>query len=688
MERWPLNKAHFWERAPFFKLLLPLVTGIFLYPYWKVGNTVVLFTALFAYLLFIAAAIYKTQSSVRRLATFFSLHAFFLLVAFSLCYFNDITSRRDWFGHTVNAADLSLVRIMETPVAKETTWKLQVEVLQTVLPQQVLHSAGKALVYVYKDKNLPAIAKGDTLLLPNKWQPVTNAGNPFEFDYAGYCRRNNIHYTQFVGPKDLLLYGRSDPADLAFTERMHDRCMNTLQRYIGDKRALGLVQSMLIGDEVNLDNDIRQAFTETGIVHVIAISGGNIAMLFMVILFLLRCIRHKKYLWLKYIIALPVVWCYVMMAGSSPSAVRAALMFSLLAFGFVLQNRKDTNGLNQLFATAFILLIAQPMWLYAIGFQLSFVAVLSLMLFYRHIYRWYAPTNRVSKALWSTIAASVAAEILIGPLVVYYFHTFPLFFIISNVVAYLLMGLVLLLGMSVIAISFVPAIAKLLGLVTVWTVTAFNYIIGILRGWEPARLHLLRLTAVELVLMYLLVCFAAIFFLQKNKRAAIAGLAAACLLIASFCVDRYNDLRQQMLVVYNVGKGHHIEMISGDTHSVLATDTFALGKKEYVVKPAHIGWQALKEKKSGQRIFSVNGKTAVILKERLLPGASAQHIDVVIIAYAVRLEELKRIREAFTPEKVILSYSLPGNRLDDWKIVSGQMGIDLHPVQEGAFIME
>lgn len=105
MKRWPLHKAQFWETAPFFRLLLPLVAGIVLYPVWKGSLMVALFTILFAYLLFTATAVFKTQNSVKRTVTFVSLHTFFIFLAFSLCYLNDVRTNKQWYGHTINTAD-------------------------------------------------------------------------------------------------------------------------------------------------------------------------------------------------------------------------------------------------------------------------------------------------------------------------------------------------------------------------------------------------------------------------------------------------------------------------------------------------------------------------------------------------------------------------------------------------------
>jgi competence protein ComEC len=160
MKRWPVNKAYPWERAPFLRLLLPLMAGIAIYPLWQGGNTVSLITATFAFFLFLATAIYKTQSTTRRAATFLSLHAFFIFVAFSLCYSNDVRNSRYWYGHQVNTADLFLARLAEEPIEKEKAWKIKLEMLEAVLPGNAIATKGEAFLYLYKDEAFAGLHKG------------------------------------------------------------------------------------------------------------------------------------------------------------------------------------------------------------------------------------------------------------------------------------------------------------------------------------------------------------------------------------------------------------------------------------------------------------------------------------------------------------------------------------------------
>ncbi len=684
MSRWPLNKAYFWETAPFFRMLLPFSAGILAYEYGRLPlsgiNCLLLICC--AFLLYIASVFIRGNN---KQFTFLRLCVIMFLSGSAISYFNDIRNDKTWFGKNINDNSVYLARVSDVPAEKEHSWKVPVTMQQAVKNGKVTKASGNAFLYLYKDQYPMLLHKGDSILLPGNWQPIKNAGNPFEFDYAAYCRRNGIYYQQTCSVNDIRLYGAADPAAATFIDKCHNWCMLQLDRYITDTKTKGLIQAMLLGDEVNLDEDLRQSYSETGIVHIIAISGGNVAIFFIVISWLLWWLRHKKHVWIKYAIALPLVWVYVLMAGAAPSAIRAAIMFSLLAFSVLLQ--KNNNSLNQLFATAVLLLCAQPSWLFSLGFQLSFVAVLSLILFYKSIYQWWSPANVVVRQLWSVVAASLAAEILVAPLVVYYFHNFPLLFIVANIAAYLFMGVVLVLGIAIIALSFIPAVAGVIGICTVWLVTVFDKLVTWLQGFNPVSFHFLLLTDIELLLLYVVIIGLVLFLIKKRTGALFMGLISACLLLLSLCNNEWAHLHQQKLVVYNTAKSNHIELISGKTYQVLNTDTSAAEKTAYTVKPAHIHWGAWQRDSSmANEIVRINGKTVLLLNNDVDTGGHFP-VDYLIVNYTDEADPVM-LQKVFSPALMIVGNNYTQKQQDRFVKTCKAASVHVRAVsRDGAFIL-
>lgn len=674
-KRWPLNETYFWERVPFFRALIPLVAGIILYP--PASGFIKQYVYLFAAVptLSVVLLFLKQKNNIARMAGFAAVQLGMVCMAFVLCHYYDIRNDNRWFGKYPDC-DAFVAKVTSAPLEKEKTWRLEVAVTHAVDNGKVTAVKGDALVYLYKF-GAPVVREGDEIMLPAKWQAVKNRGNPYEFDYVSYLARRNVYLQQFLNGKNVTVVSFGDE-QLSWMRQVHHWCLRQLEWYITDRATLGLMKAMLMNDTHMLDEDVEQAYADTGIVHVIAISGGHIGVFFVLIAGLLAWLRHRKYRWVKYMAAIPLIWIYVLVAGAPPSAVRAAAMFSILGIGFALQ--KSPNGINQLLATAFLLLCANPMWLYDIGFQLSFIAVLSIMIFYRPVYSWISPVNKILCALWSAMAVSIAAEILVAPLVIYYFHLFPLQFIVANLLAWLFMGVVLVLGLVLIAVSPLHSVAKFIGTVTEWLVTWFNKIVYQLQALNFESFSRLRLNEVQLLLVYLCIISLCVFFIKKHKAALFTGLSAACVFLLLCCVNQWNVLQQQQLIVYNTPKGNYIELINGRRAILLnAPDSIDERVANRTLLPAHINMQVAEEKQQNGNVIKMGGHTVFIMWQPI--SGTVLHADYVIVDYPARKRDILQWQPVFGNAKFVLTNAV--NRK-----TAAALPLKAHVIRDdGAFIL-
>jgi competence protein ComEC len=678
---------------------MPFAVGIFIYynvPQWWQTSGAFAWVAVAATL-----ACWFLRGSSNRISFFVCMQAAFLSAGMAIAGYNDIRSRPQWFGHQIHTGDMYVASVTGTPQEKARTWKIPVRVLGRVDANGAVLAPGNAFVYLRRDDAPMIYRKDDTLLLPGRWEPIRDAGNPFEFGYAAYCARNNIMHRQWCRSDEVRLYAHAAETKLPLTERMHLWSMRQLDRYLAGHRARGLLQAMLMGDEVHLDGDLQRAYAETGIVHIIAISGGNVAVFFIVISTLLGWLRHKRYIWVKYVVAIPIVWFYVLAAGAQPSAMRAAAMFSLLAFGII--TRRSSNSLNELFATAFLLLCAEPAWLMSIGFQLSFTAVLSIILFYPFVYAWvHVParpgigpnavvrfiTGRVMmlpSKLWKVVAMSISAEILIAPLVIYYFHSFPLMFILANAAAYLFMSFVLMQSMVMLALSGIPVLAGTVASAIKALTSFFGSIVAVLQNTGPLALHHISLNTIETILLYSAVADIAYFLVKRYKPAVFAAMGASCLLLVSLMIHEWHLLHQRRLIIYNIPNVCHAEMDEGTHYTVLNTDTAAANEIQAITTPAHIGWSMWHFVAApASEVCRINGKTMVFVDggEPLTGRFPARY---VVVRHSADIAMLKRV---FAPETIIAAGSYPRNGLAQLEQSCKQEGIACHAVaNKGAFVV-
>lgn len=683
-------KTYFWETSPFFRLLLPFAAGIFCYDVLAIESPFSFYVSMGIALCCITISWVKNSHFIKAMSFFMA----FTCLGFSVSFKADIKNDPCWFGNKLKTAGAFSVKITEAPQEKERTWKLVVDVEEAVLNDSVERVKGKAFVYIYKNDSALDCKTGDILLVPSSWQPLKNPGNPYEFDYATFCKRNNIYYQQFLGKSDIIKISEGDAHSLSLAGQTHEWAMDKLALYVKDKSTLGLLQAMLLGDEVNFSDEDRQLYVDTGIIHVVAISGGHIGFLMLLINGCLFWIRRRNYQWIKLIVALPIVVFYVMVAGAPPSAVRAAFVFGLSAMSTFI--RRDNNSLNSLLAAAFGILLIKPMWLFAVGFQLSFVAVLSLIIFYKRIYRLYYPPTIPVKFLWSATVVGIAAEILVAPLVIYYFHLFPALFLVANVIAVLLMGIVMTLGLLIVAVSSFPIAANMFAWVVSFIVGWFHKVIHYIRLSNPDAFKYLHLSLMELLLCYFCIAGITTFSLQKSKPALYTSLVGFCLLLLSFNIKQWKALHQEQIVIYNVSRYAYAEHISGNLFQIISeSEEHILQKKiDYAVRENHVTKRAWRENKElrQQDILFFNNRKIAFLKAPLISDSvkfQPQPIDFLILEYPVNEFNVLQLLNMFEFGKLIITGNQRRKSVQVWKDSCDKHHIDVHVTMlDGAYVLD
>lgn len=690
-QRWTAPVSWFWQDAPLFRVLMPLVAAITSYHQQLIPLSFAtgLFTCLLTLLIVGGVLHFKLKKGLlpARISTSIW-YLFFFLAGWLLCFEQDIRNQPSWLGHHLNRQGVTLVRVTEDPAPTARTWRMRVEAGYSFEPGKTIPVCGEAMLFLYKDTLTPNIRKGDILLVPSEWDAVRNSTNPFSFDYAAYCARNQCYHQQFVSGDAVLVVDTSQRNQDAI-DVIHARGMSTLERFIPDTLTLGIMQAMLLGDDLNLDEDARQAFSETGIIHIIAISGSHLSFLFLLITFLFRWIKHKKYRWIPYVVAIPAIWFYVLIAGAPVSAMRAAVMFTLVGLAFIFN--KEKTALNTLLGSAVALLLTDPNSLYAVGFQLSFIAVLSLILFYRPVERIIPITSKILKPVWSVAAASIAAEILVAPLVAYYFHLFPIGFIMSNILAWLIMSLLMILGILLFFCPALPTVGFMLGKICFWLVHLFSLANDWFRNWNPEALRHLQVDSVMLALMYLVIGCVAISIARKNIRWLLAGQLGTIVLCGWWMYQTTNALQQERLIVYDLRKAGYAEYISGSRHYPLFHRSIDSARWKYAVDATHTGLMAWRQGAllPDTSLVFVGGKSVLFLREKPTQILSAPiRTDYLVITYPLKRFDLPKLQQIIEFDKLVIASHLSRYYLQQWQDSVHALKMPTHFVQtDGAFVL-
>ena len=436
-----------------------------------------------------------------------------------------------------------------------------------------------------KDSTTIIPSPSDRLLLSAQFKAPKNAGNPGEFDYANYLHRQGISGTAFcdTGAWHVLKHAeRQTLAHHLIALRTH--LLQRLHTYL-DGQSLEVAAAMTLGDKQLITKETRLLYSETGASHILALSGLHLSILFALFnLLLLRPLRSIRWVGtVVQLVFLSVLWGFVVMVGAPLSLVRAAVMLTLVQFSVLL--RRDRISLYNLSLAALLILLCSPQSLFDVGFQLSFMAVLSILVITPRLPR-LTPVVESASLLWrlkwwainavqDLLRVTLAAQIGTLPLVLYYFHTFPTYALLLSLWVIPLAGVVLTLALL---FFLIPCASALLGALLSGALSLIHTGLEGASRLPFASFHL-PVTLPTVVLLYSLVPLT-LWGLSHFRRRRRLLLAWGCVLIACGVIEskvlyeRREEARAPQLIIYNARNSMAVHVVrSADANYLWTTDS-------------------------------------------------------------------------------------------------------------------
>ncbi len=403
------------------------------------------------------------------------------------------------------------------------------------------------LVVFYLKNEGSKLLKGDVILLTSNLNKIKNNGNPGEFDAENYWSKKGVFYTTFVGEDDYKLL-EHQPSN--WLVQSMESCRIYLSESLSENlegKELAIAQALILGDKSLLDQEVKNSFTNTGAMHVLAVSGLHIGIIMQILMIVLgyfpKVISRKKAL----TAVLIVMWMYAFITGMSPSVVRAVFMFSVLVISQLFG--KQYQSINALFFTGFALCLFDPFVIYDIGFQLSFLAMFGIFLLYKPIGELIYIENKWIRKVWEGTAIGFAAQLMTTPLSLYYFHQFPNYFILTNIGLMASSGLILGTGVFLFATSWWKALSKITGIVLTWVIFLSLAFIEWVEGLPGGVAYGFTLSLVLVAAFAVLVL--ALFLIVKNKRNQMVALGLGFVLLAVIVYNRYQNMSTNEFCVFN-----------------------------------------------------------------------------------------------------------------------------------------
>ncbi len=685
----------FLKQTPALKLLLGLVSGILLQEYIVFSLMQIVVGSCISAAMFI---VYSSLSLKYKFQMRWLGGISMFLIALSLGAFLLHKQHAGYSEETlqeIRQADAVELIIHEPLEAKLKTYKALSKIRSIKAGDQWEPAFGNVLIYFSKDSLPVNIGMGTHLIVRKPLQLIENAGNPGEFDYRTYSRRNGIYFRTFLKADEYRALAEKTVLPGSYVFALRDRIIGIIDKHIHSDKARAVAKALLIGYRKDIDRDLLAAFTNTGVVHIIAISGMHLAMIFVAMQYLLTPFRKRRHgKAVSAAVTLAVVWLFTFLAGAVPSITRAAVMITCIIIGSMIGRK--TNIYNSLAVSAFVLLLADPYDLWDVGFLLSYTAVLSIVLFQQKIYRSLYFQNKIMLGIWNVVSVTLAAQILTLPLILYYFHRFPNLFIVSNLFAVPLSAVILYLLAAMVILSGVPLLGNLLGVAAEKLIILFN---GMLQYLNEVPFNItdnIRINFMQAILLFALNLLLREVIHTKKRNYLYASLMAFAAIVSIGIHESRKHSDQLKLAVYNTPGNIVIDFMEGKKSFVVAKEPVARNSSTdtYVLKPAaayfhtkpadslasvHLSFPEIKFHQ--YHLFVLNAQAS-------LPPIPSTGIRLVLVADN-RREDLSRLKELFPNAAYVFTNTNSLWKIRQWKKECNALNLRCHSTAlDGAFITE
>lgn len=701
-----------WSRVPFLRLLFPFVAGIIaaIYsPYeWrtefeKTGGVIIF--------LFVLTCLYVFLRQLQVnyfLAPFFGF--FILLLIFCSGYLLvNLNTQRFRNNHFSNySGSVYFARCIEPYLEKEKSFKVIMEILGVKENGTWKRTIGKAICYFRKDSLSAQLTYGDCMLIATSFQPVKHPQNPGEFNYRQFLSFHNIWHQAYVSSENWKKLNQNigNPI-MNYAHETRTKLLSVFKEnnVSGDEFAVGA--ALVLGYDDKVDQDIISAYASSGALHVLSVSGLHVGIIYVFANFVLTFFDKFRFTVLaKIFILLLVLWSYAVFTGLSPSVLRSAAMFSIIAVAKGV--KYDTNIFNTLAVACFVLLMLDPYLIMQVGFQLSFLAVLGIVSIHPWLYEKWQPKAEIVNYLWGLISVSVAAQATTFPLGLLYFHQFPNYFLFSNLIVIPLSAVILIYGLFVLMVGKIAVIGPFCAKLFSWMVWVLNESVRMIEGLPGAIMEGISISIAETWMIYALICCLVIFLFYRRKNYLEYGLFLFAVLLSLQVYENYKERKQRLLVIYNVPKATAINFVSGKKCFMIADSSLLRNKSQMLFHVKHHLWDSGIEKEiylERENLRQFTG-TNVIVKNNFMQFGNKRLVVIdSSLPYRIELSEkfyadylvLSRnanvkigdLQRFFSFNKVIIDSSNFLWKSNKWKKECEEMKVECYSViDSGAYLEE
>ena len=661
-----------------FHFLLFLIAGIscqFYTDYWN--NGIVISACI---LIFLSLTAYWQR---KTLFFVFITWITFFLTGMILVYENDATNHTNYFEKHLKNTSKVILAIDKVLKPGNYHHKYVADVVQVDSKKTI----GHVLLNIEKDSTPLLFHTGDLVFLKNKFQDIKSSLNPHQFNYKNYLAKQGIYQQVYATKQELLLLDQTSTSFLGFIAALRLKIQQSLIQYDFSEDELAVMNALLLGQRQEISKELSDNYSKAGAIHILAVSGLHVGIILLILSFVLKPLeRVNKGKLIKLVLVIIFLWFFAVLAGMSASVTRAVTMFSAIALGQFFNKRNAVE--HSLIFSMFIILLWKPLFLFDVGFQLSYTAVFGIIWVQPVLYQLWKPTFFIVDKGWQLISVSVAAQLGVLPISLFYFHQFPGLFFISNLIIIPFLGVILGLGLVVLVLSYVSILPVFLEGFYGDVISILNKVVTFVARQEKFLFSEISFSVIKMIFFYLLIILGFQLFLKLNTKRCFLFLGSILAFQCVFILEKYTIAQKSELIVFHKSKNTIIGKRKGSSFEVYhSMDSLQISSQKLLIN------YKVGENISSQNYHKLSNlmyykkQVVLIIEKDGLYDIKELNSPIVVLRESPKIN-LQRLAEKLKPAIIIADGSNYKSYIENWKATCKNLKIPFWTTyNQGAYIL-
>ena len=669
------------------KLVIFLIAGIFIGYFFEVSTKLSIAISIFFLAILLIFFLIAKKQFIKTI--WFGIAAFLTMMSIgvlTITLHNEKNHKNHYTNQITTETDsLKTITFRIREVIKPNTYydKYVVDILGI----DGVATTGKSLLNIQKDSTKSTLKVDAVFISKTNFETINSPLNPNQFDYQKYLQKKYIYHQLSSNQESLFKVENKNHTLFGIAGTIRNHINTKLETYLFKPDELAIINALLLGQRQDISKEVYASYTNAGVIHILAVSGLHVGIILLLLTYLLKPLeRYKHGIIIKTILLVFILWSFAVIAGLSASVTRAVTMFSIVAIAMNL--KRPTNIYNTLAISILVILLFKPLFIFDVGFQLSYIAVFSIVTLDPHLYRLWKPKNKILDFYWHTLTVTVSAQIGIIPISLFYFHQFPSLFFISNLVIIPLLGVILGFGILVIILAVLDVLPNLIAIIYGHVISTMNGFVSWISQQEAFLFKDIPFSLLYALVWYVFIIALVRLLLKRNYAALKLFLITVLLVQSAMIFTNYNKPYNEFIVFHK-----NRNTLLGNTlkHKMIVANDFesTTTYKNNAINDYKVGnYIDTIEQDTLQSVYILNDKKLLIIDSLSVYNIKSFQPDYVLLRQSPKIN-LNRLIDSIKPKYIIADGSNYTSYIKQWETVCKKRKLPFHATGKmGAFVIE